>query len=144
MRSGRNAQGHSYHCHLPFPNLWRHCFGVLVIDVSIIIPGNPLREGETRCMWQLELCSVPHRDISFIQHCFCGFLQPCIKVKNAAVTQAIFFINICASCNRKARSTFSPASALCGCAHNFLVRRNRGKWGQVFAQFVILLPFQPR
>lgn len=65
MQSGSDGRSHSHHCHLPFPNLCRHFFGVPVIHVSIIILSNPHREGDTRCMWQLELHSLPQRDDFF-------------------------------------------------------------------------------
>lgn len=76
-RSGRDAWSHSYHHHLPKPNLWRHVFGVLFINVSIIILSNPHQEGDGGCIWQLELyLSLWTGDLFHLragaQECFCS------------------------------------------------------------------------
>lgn len=77
MQSGRDAWSRSYHHHLPKPNLWRHVFGVLFINVSIIILSNPQQEGDGGCIRQPELyLSLWTGDLFHLraeaQECFCS------------------------------------------------------------------------
>lgn len=89
MPSGREAWSRSYHSHLLLPNLWRRFFGVLNVNVGIIILNNPQQGGDGGCMWQPELHLSPRMGDVFhpragTQECFCMFQQPCINVKNVA------------------------------------------------------------
>lgn len=140
MQSGSDGRSPSYHCHLPFPNLWRHFFGVPVIHVSIIIPGNPHWEGDTRCMWQLELYSLPQRDSFFYPWVFLPvstFMHQCEKCSCALRHKTTLLISmLCAKTKQNTLDVFICALEMCSYFSD--LKKQGGKWGQVFAQFVVL------